>query len=169
MNISIIRNPGVFILLLLLSASSFLTGCTDESTEINSAAPLEQITEATQQEFVRQMVTEYLVLSDQLLARYQGFKGAEDAHGFILFRNKTWTPDYMAAKTRYQELLHKQKAYIYRNQLDGLFDRFMNLQKLALHLKHSLQDQDWPLEQQAIERLSLDKSDVLGYLKVARR
>ena len=168
MNMSIIRNPSAFILVWLLPTLFVLTGCTEEPADISQAPSIKQITEASQQEFVRQMVTEYLTFTDQISAKYQAYKSADDVQGFILYRNNSWTPDYMTAKARYQDLLQKQKAYIYRHQLDGLFDRFMNLQKLALHLKHSLQNHDWTLEQQAIKRLSQDKSDVVSYLKVPR-
>ena len=151
---------------LLIPFAILLTACSEDPVEIAETQLILNITEANQNEFVRQMVSEYLILSERLLTGYQTYKQADDAHGFIYYRNKEWTPDYMAAKERYQSVLHQQKAYIYRNQLGGLFDQFMNLQKLALHLKHSLLDKDWELERQAMQRLKQDKTAVAGFLKL---
>ncbi|UTW03717.1 hypothetical protein KDX31_01355 [Amphritea atlantica] len=149
-------------------SGAVLTGCDDNGESV--AAPVvsvEQIDPADQQAFVRQMVGKYLLLSTELQKQYQAYKAAGDADGFVDYRNSSWTPEYIATKNAYEKVFYNQKAYIYRNQLDGLFDLFFALHKLSVHLKHSLLQKDWALEQQALQKLAQNQAEVNTYLLLA--
>ncbi|RRC99706.1 hypothetical protein [Amphritea balenae] len=151
----------VFFFAILIMPFLLIAGCSKEQPEEQQALHIDALNQSS---IVQLIVTDYQQLSNQMLERYQSYKRINDIDGFILYRNSQWTPAYMEKKEQYQRLLHQQKAYIYRHQLDGLFDRFMNLQKLALHLKHSLQDSDPELERQAMKRFDEDKQAVALYL-----
>ncbi len=155
--------PVIFSVMCIGLPGFMLTGCTEEK-----AAPpvikIQQIDPANQQAFVRQMVGDYLLLSNELQSRYDEFKAADDADGFIRYRNLRWTPAYIDKKAAYDKVFYNQKAYIYRQQLGGLFELFFGLQKLSIHLKHSLSDKDWTLEQQALTKLLKDQAKVNHYL-----
>ncbi|WP_428035738.1 hypothetical protein [Amphritea sp.] len=146
---------------------SVLTGCGKEQSQETQSAIMQQIDPSNQQAFVRQMVGKYLILSNQLKSQYQDFKAADDADGFVLYRNTRWTPDYIGTKSAYEKIFYDQKAYIYRHQLDGLFDRFFGLHKLAVHLKHCLIEKDWKLEQQVLAKMAQDQAEVNAYLLLA--
>lgn len=154
----------VFSALLIGLAVLLSAGCHD-SSEVPSPAPVLELDTTDPQAFVRHIVSEYLVISEELVAQYQLFKETEDTQGFILFRNNSWTPAYIESKTHYNKILFNHKAYIYRQQLDGLFDIFFGLQPLSVLLKRSLLQQDWDLEQQAIARISADRLLMMKYLK----
>ncbi|MDO6562692.1 hypothetical protein Q4488_04780 [Amphritea sp. 1_MG-2023] len=150
---------------LLLSLSLLvLSGCSPSPEEQKNTA-IVLIDKANPQVFVRHIVSEYLTLSDELVMQYQRYKAEDDAHGFILFRNNHWTPAYIDSKRGYDKTLFNQKAYIYRHQLNGVFDTFFELQQLSILLKHSLLNQDWHLEQQALQRISEDRLIMMKYLK----
>lgn len=146
---------AVFILTGLL----LLGGCTEDS----QAPQGYEVTELNQVDFVREITADYLRLTDQIQIKYQLHKKTSDADGYMLYRNQQWTPEYIDLKRKYESVLNKSKAYVYRHQLDNLFDRFFDLQGLALHLKHSLQKQDWDLEQQAMKRLARDREEVASH------
>lgn len=149
--------------LLLSSSVLLLSGCNDAEPE--QKKPVLLIDAADPQVFVRHIVGEYLTISDELVTQYQQFKAAQDSNGFVLFRNRHWTPAYIESKESYGKTLFNQKAYIYRHQLNGLFDLFFELQKLSLLLKHSLLDEDWALEQEAMARIAEDRILMMQYLK----
>lgn len=134
----------------------FISGCNEEP----QAPPAYEINEINQIDFVRQISADYLRLSEQIQVQYLRYKHTGDTNGYMVFRNQKWTPEYIDLKRKYEQILNRSKAYVYRNQLNTLFDRFFDLQKLALHLKHSLQKQDWDLEAQAMKRLARDKQEV---------
>lgn len=155
----------IFSVLFACLSGEVLTGCGKEESAETQTINIQQIDPANQQAFVRQMVNRYLILSNQLQSHYQQFKAADDVDGFILYRNNSWTLDYIEMKTAYEKVFYDHKAYIYRQQLDGLFDYFFGLQKLSVHLKHSLQDKDWQLEQQVMAKLVKNQADVNAYLQ----
>ena len=107
------------------------------------------------------------ILSTELQKQYQAYKAAGDVDGFVDYRNSSWTPEYIATKNAYEKVFYNQKAYIYRNQLDGLFDLFFALHKLSVHLKHSLLQKDWALEQQALQKLAQNQAEVNTYVLLA--
>lgn len=149
----------------LLSLSVLLmTGCQEEPEPESKRVAL-TIDTSDPQVFVRHIVGEYLTISDELVFQYQQFKAAKDSQGFILFRNNHWTPAYIDSKRLYEETLFNQKAYIYRQQLNGVFDTFFDLQKLSVLLKHSLLKEDWALEKQAMSRIAKDRMLMMKYLK----
>ncbi|RTE66588.1 hypothetical protein EH243_05725 [Amphritea opalescens] len=151
--------------LLSLSVLS-ITGCQEEPEPEPEAKPVVLTIDTTDpQAFVRHIVGEYLVITDQLVSQYQHFKAAKDTQGFILYRNNHWTPTYIDSKRSYEKTLFNQKAYIYRQQLNGLFDLFFELQKLSILLKHSLLKEDWGLEEQAMSRIAKDRLLMMKYLK----
>ncbi|MBN1006212.1 hypothetical protein [Amphritea pacifica] len=153
--------------LLICLSGSMLTGCDKEPSVETPGVSVGPIDPSNQREFVRQMVGTYLLLSNELQNQYQQFKATDDADGFVLYRNNHWTPEYIANKSAYEKRFYEQKAYIYRHQLDGLFDLFFGLHKLSVHLKHSLLEKDWKLEQQVLQKLTADQAAVNRYLLVA--
>lgn len=147
------RSAGILALILSVL---FISGCNDEP----EAPQGYEINKINQVDFVREISANYLRLSEQIQVQYLRYKHTGDTNAYMVYRNQKWTPEYIDLKRKYQDSLNKSKAYVYRNQLDNLFDRFFDLQKLALHLKHSLINQDWELEQQAMKRLARDKEEV---------
>ncbi|WP_299197128.1 hypothetical protein [uncultured Amphritea sp.] len=162
---SVTRLISVAFSVLFICLSGFvLTGCGEEKSAAPPAINIQQIDPSNQQAFVRQMAGHYVLLSNQLRNQYLEFKAADDADGFVLYRNMRWTPEYIEIKTAYEKVFHDQKAYIYRQQLDGLFELFFGLHKLSVHLKHSLLEKDETLEQQVLEKLIKDQAEVSTYL-----
>lgn len=158
--------PALMLLITLLFLP-LLSGCSDETKEIKTAdAPLQtfHLNFENQSEFTTQLINDYLDSNEKLIRHYAGFRKAEDVQGFIAYRNESWTPEYMRRKEFYQRMLHRNKAYVYRHQINGLFDRFMALQKLSLHLKHSLQNSDANLAAQVMEKLAADERAVTAGL-----
>lgn len=143
----------------LLLGLLFSVGCAEEE----QAPQGYKVTELNQVEFVREITADYLRLTDQIQLQYRVHKKTDDNDGYVLYRNQQWTPEYIDLKRKYEAVLNQSRAYVYRHQLDNLFDRFFDLHKLALHLKHSLQDKDWKLEQQAMKRLARDRDEVANH------
>ncbi|SER04318.1 hypothetical protein SAMN03080615_03700 [Amphritea atlantica] len=166
MVISVVSFRSRLAILPLLLVLFALSGCSDEQQGDTPTIIYEQLEPSNQQAFIQQMVTRYLMLSDRLQQQYLAYKAANDADGFILFRNNEWTPEYIEYKTHYDQVFYEQKAYIYRHQLDGLFDLFFGLHKLSVHLKHSLLEKDWKLEQQVLQKLTADQAAINRYLLV---
>lgn len=151
---------------LLLSSSLWLMSGCSEPPPPEKKIPVLHIDSADPQAFVRHFVSDYLNFSDELVAQYHQFKAEQDAYGFVLYRNLNWTPNYIESKRSYEATLFDQKAYIYRHQLNELFDLFFELQKLSLLLKHSLLDEDWALEQEVMVRITKDRLRMMKYLRV---
>ena len=147
------RMAGLFTLII---TALLLSGCNDDSQVPQGY----QINEINQIDFVREISADYLRLSEQIQVQYLRYKLSGDTDAYMAYRNQQWTPEYIDLKRKYEAVLNKSKAYVYRHQLDNLFDRFFDLQELALHLKHSLQKKDWELERQAMKRLARDKGEV---------
>ncbi|BBB27448.1 hypothetical protein [Amphritea japonica] len=164
MSVSIYR--PLFILLPLL-LSILLSGCSEESAPTEKAGVAVQsfhLNPENQSELIERLAGDYLESSEKLTQQFLMSRKAEDAQGFIRYRNESWTPEYMSRKEFYQQIQHLNKAYIYRHQLNGLFDSFMHLQKLSLHLKHSLQNSDSLLAEQVMVKLAEDQEIAISYL-----
>ncbi|WP_290701377.1 hypothetical protein [Amphritea sp.] len=165
MSVSIFR-PALMLFTTLLFLP-LLSGCSDEP-EVRKVvdAPLQafHLNSENHSEFIVLLVNDYLDSNEKLIQHYAEFRKANDVQGFIAYRNESWTPEYMRRKEFYQQMLHRNKAYAYRHQINGLFDRFMGLQKLSLHLKHSLQNSDANLAAQVMEKLTADEKAVTASL-----
>ena len=164
MLVSICRPLFVF---LFLSLSMLLGGCSEESTTTEKtgvSVPSYQLSPENQSAFIDRLAGDYLDSSEKLGQQFLIFSKAGDAHGFIQYRNESWTPEYMSRKAFYQQMQHLNKAYIYRHQLNDLFDSFMDLQKLSLHLKHSLRNDDPLLAEQVMNKLEKDQEISISYL-----
>lgn len=151
------------VLLILLALP--LLSCGSEEPQ-NQPRDLFLLSANNQRAFVRTIVRDYLITADELLGQYKKFELANNLNGFINYRNDNWTPVYIENNRFYQSMLHKNKAFIYRNQLDVLFDSYNNLQQLGVHLKHSLRDNDTSLRDQVYKQLKRDRQKVTAQLKV---
>lgn len=164
MSVSVYRPSFI---LFFLSLSMLLGGCSEESTTTEKAdmsVQSYQLDLENQSAFIDQLAGDYLDSSEKLSQQFLISNKAGDAHGFIRYRNESWTPEYMGRKAFYQQMQHLNKAYIYRHQLNDLFDSFMDLQKLSLHLKHSLQNDDPLLAKQVMNKLEKDQEISISYL-----
>lgn len=148
----------ILILLSTMLCLLLLSACSKEPEAV--APQAFYLNSENQAEFVGQLVGDYLASNEELSLNFLKYSAAKDAEGFIRYRNSSWTLKYIGQKEFYQKMLHLNKAYIYRHQINALFDRFMDLQKLSLHLKHSLQNSDENLAAQAMEKLSADRKSV---------
>jgi len=157
------------LLLSSLFISLLMAGCSQEyESQVGTKPEVEIVilSKDNQKAFIRTMVSDYLLTSEQLQKKFSEFEITGDAYGFIEYRNQNWTPRYIEQKAYYQELLYRNKAYVYRNQLEPLFQCYDELQKLALHLKHSLRDKDTALKRAAFKRLKQDREKVTALLRV---
>ncbi len=160
-------SPPLVILYSLLLCLPLLSGCSEEPSakeKAGSPVQLVQLNPKNQSEFVGLLVGDYLDRSENLIQHYLMSRNAGDVQGFVRYRNQSWTPEYMARKELYEQILHKNKAYIYRHQINDLFDCFMSLQRLSLHLKHSLQNSDPQLGEQVMGKLAADQETAISYL-----
>ena len=157
---------------LLLSSmfiSLLIVGCSQEQESLVQAKTETEIvilSKGNQKAFIHTMVSDYLLTTERLQQQFSEFEKTGDAYGFIEYRNQDWTPRYLEQKAFYQKVLHRNKAYVYRHQLEPLFQCYDELQKLALHLKHSLLDKDAALQKKAFERLQQDRQKVTALLRV---
>lgn len=161
-----IYNP-FFILCSLLLCLPLLSGCSEEPNVMEKAgSPVQliQLNPKNQSEFIGLLVGNYLDRSEKLIQHFLMSRNADDVQGFVRYRNQSWTLEYMARKELYEQILHQNKAYIYRHQINDLFDCFMNLQRLSLHLKHSLQNSDPLLAEQVMVKLAADQETAISYL-----
>lgn len=149
-----------FLILLTLS----LFGCSSEE-QIHTREVF-VLNEENQQTFVRSMVGEYLITVDTLVEKFEELAPDNRYDDFVDFRNRNWTPTYIDSNRFYQSMLHKNKAFVYRHQLDLLFERYNNLQQLSVHLKHSLRDNDKDLRDQVYAQLKSDRQTVNAQLRV---
>lgn len=155
------------LLLSSLFISLLMVGCSQEQEpQIEVKKEIISLSKENQKAFVHTMVSDYLLTSEQLQQKFSEFEKTGDASGFIDYRNQQWTPRYIEQKALYQQVLHRNKAYIYRHQLESLFQCYDELQKQALHLKHSLQDKDAALKRTAFKRLKQDRQKVTALLRV---
>lgn len=153
----------------LLLSSLLMAGCSQEQesqVETKPETEIVTLSKDNQKAFIRNMVSDYLQTTERLQQKFSEFEKTGDAYGFIEYRNQDWTPRYLEQKAFYQKILHRNKAYVYRNQLEPLFQCYDELQKLALHLKHSLLDKDTALQKTAFKRLQQDRQKVTALLRV---
>ena len=142
-------------LLLCLCLSLFLVGCSDNSSE-NETAPVTEILELNADnidEFTLTFANTYLNTVDTLLTEFKKYKKANDPYGFARYRNFHWTPKYIEKKDYYLATIEKNRDFLETSKVKPLFDKFENIIYYGIDLKRSLLEKDRKLLDETVAAL----------------
>ena len=167
-----LHTPSAFkpnLLLLCLCLSLFLVGCSDNSTE-NDTAPGTEILELNADNidaFTLSFANTYLETVNTLLTAFKKHKKADDAYGFTRYRNFQWTPKYIAKKDYYSAVIEKNSAFLETSKVKPLFNKFDNLIYYGIDLKRSLLEKDRKLLDETVAALKEQETIVNTVIKSA--
>ena len=159
--------------LILGFLSLFLVGCSDNSTEAETAPtspPVAEILELNAdniEEFTLTFADNYIETVDTLLIAFKKYKKADDPYGFAQYRNFQWTPKYIEKKDYYLAVIEKNRAFIETSKVKPLFNKFDNLIYYGIDLKRSLLNKDRKLLDETVAALNTQEAIVNTVIKSA--
>lgn len=154
-------------ILLIVTASLFLTACgkSDQETNTDKAGSIPTLNDANIKQFTSDFSIDYIETQKSLLASFHSHQKANDSFGFTQFRNLVWTPAYIEKKNYYQATLDKNRSYIATTSIKPLFLRFENLIYIGINLKNGLLDEDQELITETLAEAKADKKLVVKIAK----
>jgi hypothetical protein len=160
------KNIVIFLLIsIFLSACGEPTSSAgDEANSKASTAPL-KLSKDNIDEFTLTFANTYLDMVDTLVSEFMKYKEANDAYGFIRYRNYYWTPAYTEQKDYYQQVIKDNRAYLESSKINPLFNKFDNLIYYGIDLKHALLEKDKKLLDETLAHLDKQETIVKHVIK----
>lgn len=144
-------------LLLFVVFFGLLAGCQSEvSSKASPPKAPPTINQTNDLAFIKKLANDYLQLAQDLETQSNYFESQNDLDGFLSYRNKEWTPNYMSKKLFYDKSFEKNATYISQQKLGKPFEVFSSLIYIGLDLKHGLQNEDATLLAKAYKLLKKD-------------
>lgn len=141
---------------LLILSTLFLVGCEKDVESSHPAEPAPVIDQANAKAFLKKLAVDYLALADDLETQSTYFEKNNDLEGFLIYRNRDWTPNYISRKLFYEKTLEQNQAYISQHKLSKPFEIFSSLIYIGLEIKHGFQSSDQ--KQLALAHKALQKN-----------
>ena len=153
--------------LLCLCMSLFITACGGDKAPEETTPEMIVLNDDNITVFTLRFAKEYIHTLNKLISGFHEAKKSNSSYNFVLYRNKTWTPEYIERKHYYEAILKNNSAYIATSPVKPLFDKFSSLIFIGINLKNGLLDQDQDKLQKTMITIEEDKAVVKAIIKSA--